>query len=239
MHTTHAMRVAQARRFSNSTLTETSSEKHIFLVRCSDLPPGLSKEANARDFEGRDLNKRVYRDVRDTLTGSIGVPGTFDLLNKGITIVADSVRRLNDGEYEVVIDDGQGIVDGGHTYDIICDTREKTQIPDNQFVEVRIITGIPKSWIVEIAMGLKRDRRQGSSRPISTGSMDGWRRKWRRRDSSTHRLARKRRCPRRCQGPHRNLGGLEHFRLPQRQWPTPGGSLRKVVRTGQEVCGRF
>ncbi|HZJ12163.1 MAG TPA: AIPR family protein [Methyloceanibacter sp.] len=154
MTKTHTLRVAQARRFSNSTQTETGSEKHIFLVRCSELPSGLSKEANARDFEGRDLNKRVYRDVRDTLTGNIGIPGTFDLLNKGITVIADSVRRLNDNEYEVVIGDGQGIVDGGHTYDIICDTKEKTTIPDSQFVEVRIFTGIPSSWIAEISMGL-------------------------------------------------------------------------------------
>ena len=151
---THAFRVAQARRFSHSSESEGSIEKHIFLVRCTDLPDGLSKEANARDFQGRDLNRRVYRDVRDTLIGEIGTPGTFDLLNKGITIIAQKVNRLNEYEYEVMIGERQGIADGGHTYDIICDTRTKTKIPDNQFVEVRIFTGIPNSMIAEIAMGL-------------------------------------------------------------------------------------
>jgi hypothetical protein len=46
------------------------------------------------------------------------------------------------------------IVDGGHTYDIICATRAKSNIPENQFVEVRVFTGVPNGWTAEIAMGL-------------------------------------------------------------------------------------
>ena len=45
-------------------------------------------------------------------------------------------------------------MDGGHTYDIICATRAKSNIPENQFVEVRVFTGVPNGWTAEIAMGL-------------------------------------------------------------------------------------
>lgn len=152
MITTHAFRVAQARRISHP--THNGIEKHIFLMRCNDVPEGLSKDANARDFEGRDLNKRVYRDIGKTLLGEMGTPGTFDLLNKGITVIAQKVNRVNDNEFTVTTGQRQGIADGGHTYDILCSTRKKADVPDDQFVEVRVFTGVPDVMIPEIAMGL-------------------------------------------------------------------------------------
>ncbi len=146
-------RVAQTRKITHP--AHSGIETHFFLIKATDVPTGLPKDANARDFEGRDLNKRVYRDVMNTLLGNMGSPGTFDLLNKGITIIANSVRRLrNDDEFEVDISSGQGIVDGGHTYDILNKARRDTDIPDDQYVWVRILTGIPENWISEISMGL-------------------------------------------------------------------------------------
>lgn len=150
-----ALRAAQARKITHPALPDI--DIHFFLVRAGDVPPNLTKDANARDFEGRDLNKRVYRDVTSTLLGNMGIPGTFDLLNKGITVIAKSVRRLKqEDEFAIEVDKGQGIVDGGHTYDIItrATSDPDIEVPDDQFVWMRVLTGIPDGWISEISMGL-------------------------------------------------------------------------------------
>jgi hypothetical protein len=66
--------------------------KYWFTVAAKDLPADISTAANARDPKG--LNRRVYQDVRSSLDGDTAEVGTFDLMNKGITILAESVQRL-------------------------------------------------------------------------------------------------------------------------------------------------
>ena len=64
----------------------------------------------------------VYRDVNASLEGKEATPGSFDLMNKGITILALGVRLLDKDEqiYEVTVDDKEGgIGDGAHTAKII------------------------------------------------------------------------------------------------------------------------
>ena len=130
-------------------------EKHWLTVKAKDFPAGISTSVNAREPVG--LNRLVYRDVRDSLEGSESKPGSFDLMNKGITILAVSARLVDKEEevYEIVIDDEDGgIVDGAHTAKIIeqCNA-EKTTHPD-QFVEVYIRTGVEDDLITDIARGL-------------------------------------------------------------------------------------
>lgn len=148
--TTHKMRVAEARRVKHPVFPEI--EKHYFTVRAKDLPNGIRTDANARD--PKRLNRRVYREVHESLMGRDAVEGTFDLMNKGIVILATKVRRIDDNNYEIVIDDGQGIVDGGHTYKLVCEAQEDPEMPDEQYVEVQVRTGIDEGLITDIARGL-------------------------------------------------------------------------------------
>ena len=109
------------------------TEKHWLTVRAKDFPAGISTSVNAREPVG--LNRLVYRDVRESLEGTELKPGSFDLMNKGITILAVSARLVDKDEeiYEIVIDDEEGgIVDGAHTAKIIeqCNA-EKTTHPES------------------------------------------------------------------------------------------------------------
>jgi hypothetical protein len=146
------VRVADARRIPHPALP--AVEKHYFLVRAADLPPNIPLDANPRDAEGRDLNRRTYRQVRDSLFNVTSYPGTFDLMNKGITCIAKSVKKLSDHEYEITIEDSQGIADGGHTYRLAIENAKDPDLPSDQHVEMRIITGLPDFLIPDIAKGL-------------------------------------------------------------------------------------
>lgn len=149
--TTHRLRVNEARRIKHPNFPEI--EKHFFLVAAADLPDGIRTDANARDPVG--LNRRVYREVKESLLGRDSTfPGTFDLMNKGITILADRVKRIDDNNYELTVNDGQGIVDGGHTYKIITESQDDPDLQQDQYVQIQAFTGIAGTIVADIARGL-------------------------------------------------------------------------------------
>jgi hypothetical protein len=128
-------------------------DRHIFYVAVRDLSKfrDIPLDPNARV---PNVNKRVYRDVEKSLMGfDDGQPGTFHLKNKGITIVASQVAKAGDDLYDIAIDEGQGILDGGHTHALISAERDE-ELPENQYVKVEVLTGVPQDWIPEIAGGL-------------------------------------------------------------------------------------
>lgn len=124
--------------------------RHIFFVPARQIPPDVPKDANARSS---NIRRRVYREVEKSLLNAEGEPDTFHLKNKGMTWIAESVTKVGEGEYDIEIVDGQGIMDGGHTYDIIVKDRDQP-IPASQFVKIEVLTDIPEPWIPEIAGGL-------------------------------------------------------------------------------------
>ena len=128
-------------------------ERHLLTMRVSDVPKELPLDPNART---PNPNRRVYREVKESLYNrSPGEPDTFHLKNKGITIVAQSVDKVGQEEFDVHVRQGvHGIVDGGHTYTLISDALGDTDLPPDQFVNVEIRVGVPDSWITEIAGGL-------------------------------------------------------------------------------------
>lgn len=150
--TTHRIRAAEARRIKHPVFPEI--EKHYLTVRAIDLPDGIRKDANARDGQGKDLRRQVYREVQRSLVADQSMPGTFDLKNKGIVILAESVRKAGEDTYEIKIRDGQGIVDGGHTYEIICQAQSAENIPEDQYVDIQIRTGVDDELITDISSGL-------------------------------------------------------------------------------------
>lgn len=123
-------------------------ERHFFFVPVRDVPPDLPMDPNARV---PNIRRSVYREVRDSL---LLTDGRFHLKHKGITLVAQSVEKKSDSVYLVNIDDGQGVLDGGHTYTLITTEREKGTLPANQFVKFEVITRAPAEWIAEMAGGL-------------------------------------------------------------------------------------
>lgn len=151
----YAIRAKLARRLPDPNFGKSEGiEHHLMLVNCRDLPADLPLEANARRPNTR---KMVYREVRDSLLDQTGEPGTFHLKNKGIVIVADRVepRRGTNDEFMIHLDrTRQGILDGGHTYQLIMECREDDELPEDQHVFVQIRTSVPKEWIPAISEGL-------------------------------------------------------------------------------------
>lgn len=150
---THRLRAFQMRKISHPLLK--NIDKYWLSVAAKDLPANISTKANARDPRG--LNRHVYKEVRSSLEGETATIGTFDLMNKGITILADSVKIINkdQGWYEITVDDDLGgIVDGAHTAKIIWESNAEGSTPDGQYVEVYIRTGVSKPLVSEIARGL-------------------------------------------------------------------------------------
>jgi len=150
--TSHKLRAVEARRVKHPVFPEI--EKHYFMVRAVDVPAGIRKDANARDGEGKDLRKQVYKEVQKSLLADNSMPGIFDLKNKGIVILAETVKKVGDDLYELRIKDGQGIVDGGHTYEIICKALDTENVPEDQYVEIQVRTGVDEDLITEISAGL-------------------------------------------------------------------------------------
>ena len=165
---THRFRVHEARRITHP--SRPTIEKYWFTVAATDFPAGISTRANARDPVG--LNRRVYRDVKDSLIGETASPGTFDLMNKGITILADEVRVVERDKrlFDVVVDDEMGIVDGAHTAKLIEEAQVEDAIPPEQHVEVYIRTGIDNSLVSDIAKGLNTGMQV---KPQSIYNIDG------------------------------------------------------------------
>jgi hypothetical protein len=136
-------------------------QKHTFLVPASQLPKNIPEEANLREATG--MNRQVYKDVRESLRGREATPGSFDLLNLGITIIAEDVRAVDKRTFEVLIDDEYGIANGGHTANIIWECQDDDSIAEGQHVEVKILTGIDG----EEEHGLRVDIARGQNTGIA------------------------------------------------------------------------
>ena len=133
------------------------AQRHIMMVRAEDVPEGLPKDPNPR---AQRIDRGIYRDVRDSLLNENGSSNVFHLKNKGITLIADSVKEIDDQTYEVSFQPGQGIVDGGHTYEVALSGRSNimsqadSDSPITQFIKFEILTGVPGDLWPEIAGGL-------------------------------------------------------------------------------------
>lgn len=136
-------------------------QKHTFLVPAARLPKGIPNGANLREPTG--MNRAVYKDVRESLRGREAIPGSFDLLNLGITIIAEDVRALDKRAFEVMIDDDYGIANGVHTAAIIWECQDDDTIAEGQHVEVRILTGVDG----ENEHGLRVDIARGQNTGIA------------------------------------------------------------------------
>jgi hypothetical protein len=127
-------------------------ETHIFRVRAVDLPAGIPDDANPRE---PNLNRQVYRRVRDSLLGSQGT-GSFHLKHGGIVLVADKVEKLSNDDYRLSFDPEvkQGIANGNHSYQLILKSQKTDIIPEDQYIEIKVHTGVPPALVPDLADGL-------------------------------------------------------------------------------------
>jgi len=147
-------------------------ERYVLVMPVHGLPPGLPFDPNARR---PNIRKRVYQEVQKSLLNQDCEPNTFHLKNKGITIVADSVKQMGDNEYLVGMKERvHGIVDGGHTYELIIKNQGTSELPTEQFVNVEIRVGVPDAWIPEIAGGLNTAVQVQDMSLDNLAGMFGW-----------------------------------------------------------------
>jgi hypothetical protein len=162
--------VSEARSVKHPTLP--SIVKHTFLVPARLFPKDVPMGANLRDPVG--MNRQVYKDVKASLEGKEALPGTFDLLNLGITIIAEDIEVLDKRIFNVLIDDDYGIANGGHTTQIIYECQEDDSIAEGQHVEVKIITGLEGGENHSLRVDIARGQNTGISvQPRSIFELDG------------------------------------------------------------------
>ena len=136
------------------------AETHFMLVPASELPDGLPLDANPRE---PNVNRPVYRAVSRSLRqDDDSIPGSFHLKHRGLTLVASSVTKSripHPGGLDVFdlhfADDGvYGIVDGGHSYEIVREASKAGAIPADEFIKLEVMTGLDtESLVTEIAGG--------------------------------------------------------------------------------------
>lgn len=127
-------------------------ERHVFYVPILAVPENLPTEPNPRV---PNVSRRIYKDIEKSLRNEDVTEGTFHLKHKGITLIADKVDKgRTETELEVHFSVGQGIIDGGHTYELIQINRKRADLPPNQFIKFEVLTRVPSDWISEIAGGL-------------------------------------------------------------------------------------
>ncbi len=142
-------------------VTTGAQRRYIFYTPVLGLPTGIPLDPNPR---AQDLNKLVWREIRKHLLNEegVGTPNTFHLKNKGITIVASEVR-ISDGKADIVFEPGEGIVDGGHTYQLLLQAQQElldlvdgksNKRRPKQYVKFDVLTGLRPSLWPEVSKGL-------------------------------------------------------------------------------------
>lgn len=125
-------------------------DHHILLIRAIDVPSGIPKTPNPRE---QRIDKGIYKEVTESLKSTDEL--FFHLKNKGITILAHQVEYSTDKKIATVFfGEKDGIADGGHTYEIILATQADGSCPEEQYVKIEIITGVPQEMAVDITGGL-------------------------------------------------------------------------------------
>ncbi len=126
----------------------------------ADLPKGLPTDPNPRKPR---IDRLIWREIKKHLLNEEGTPNTFHLKNKGITLIAQRVNKIDDEKIELVFEEGQGIVDGGHTYELLLQNLAEIEEQNSssngdakisQFIKLEVLTGVAPDLSPEIAGGL-------------------------------------------------------------------------------------
>ena len=156
----HKMRARFSRKSPDPVIK--SAYQQTLTVNVLDIPVGLPLAPNPRK---PNIDRKKWREIGRHLMNEEGTPNTFHLKNKGITLIAKSVKvtpvaGAADHDVEIVLNDGDGVGDGGHTYTLITERRAALEdLADNdpefaQYVKVTVLVGYPDEIVNEIVRGL-------------------------------------------------------------------------------------
>ncbi len=141
--------------------TQKNLEIYTLKVRCNDIDRDIPfKAVNPRE---PNLKSPLSKDIQASLLKYDDNETPFDLINKGMFVIAESLTKLSpkDGheEWLMEIDDSeharQGVLDGMHTYTVI---KNSDDIDDDQYVNMTVTVGCPENMIDRISEGLNRAR---------------------------------------------------------------------------------
>ena len=142
-------------------------EHFLITVRAKDLPE-LPTDPNPR---AQKTSKPLYKEVTKSLLDQNDP--SFHLKNKGITMIARDAKYDEKTEsVEVLFEEGQGIVDGAHTYRIIRDNQ--MECPDVQYVKLEILVGVSNDMVESIAQGLNTSVQVSEMSLANLGSRFDW-----------------------------------------------------------------
>ena len=129
------------------------AQRYVFVMRADEVPRDLPLDPNPR---AQKIDRRVYRDVYDSLMNEGCTQNTFHLKNQGLTLLASDVKKIRShpDAFRISFTKGQGIVDGGHSYQIILRGQESGEMPADQYVKLEVLVGVPDDMNLEIAEGL-------------------------------------------------------------------------------------
>lgn len=132
------------RKIPLSTNRDHPIKRYIAIVDITKLPADFPKKTNPRDVK---LTTKVASSIKDSLEKN----ELFHILNRGILLSVKEIKK-HDNREEITIDFGTtededlyGVVDGGHTYQIIQEYIKKNDIKtiaNTRFVSLEIFIGI-------------------------------------------------------------------------------------------------
>lgn len=175
------LRARDARRMEDPV---TRGDRHFLVVNVLDVPRGIPTSPNPRD---QDIDRAIYKRIRKSLINDSdggGEPNAFFVKNKGITILATSIKKVGSADsHRYVLEfegDKSGIADGAHTYNLILENQEYIRTFNesaeadqqiDQYVEVRVLIGprLP-DLVTDIAGGLNTGVQV---QPASLANLDG------------------------------------------------------------------
>lgn len=116
-------------------------------VALADIPVDFPLSPNPRVPKPNEVIRRVQASLESN-------DGRFHVLNRGITISAKSAEFDNSsGLLTIEIPDGEeeyGILDGGHTYEVVKRLAASTDKVEEQYIKLEILTGV-ESFLPQIA----------------------------------------------------------------------------------------
>lgn len=132
-------------------------DRYIALVQVRHLPADLPLDVNPRN---QDTGSRVSKQIGESL---IDNPQTFHLKNRGLAVITRGIEYDNRSQVlSLTIPEGSqdyGVLDGGHTYQVIRELAEKSASDEESkepafldaHVTLEIMEGLPDDLIVDIA----------------------------------------------------------------------------------------
>ncbi|MBQ9790696.1 MAG: AIPR family protein [Clostridia bacterium] len=130
--------VKSFKRFANPYNEKAEAAKYQCFVNAKDIPEDLEDwmDVNPREQNlGTDVSKSITKSLLDKGNEN------FHLLNRGLLISVEKITFNNKtDEAEIVLSDHEkhGIIDGGHTFKIVCQNKDKIEETE-KFVSIEFI----------------------------------------------------------------------------------------------------